>query len=227
MAGRVVAVELDQQLCEELPERLGFASNLQCVYADAREADIAELARIASCEPAGSYKVIGNLPYYAANPIVRRVLESDSPPSLALFMVQKEVANSMTAMPGKMGMLSVATQCYAKASQVCQVPPKAFRPAPKVRSAVVRLDLLESPVVEAGSRDIFFHVVRAGFSAPRKQIHNSLTHGLSAQPGVCQSALEKAGIDGRRRPATLSLEEWAALSFVWQEIQSEAETRAD
>ncbi len=226
LAGTVVAVELDEQLCEELPERLGFPANLECAHADAREADIAALARSASSEPAGGYKVIGNLPYYAANPIVRRVLESDSPPSLALFMVQKEVADSMTAKPGKMGLLSVATQCYASARQVCLVPPKAFRPPPKVRSAVVRLDLLESPVVNADNRQSFFEVVRAGFSAPRKQIHNSLSHGLSAEPGVCRAALEMAGIDVRRRPATVSLEEWAGLCVAWQELQSEREPRA-
>ena len=227
LAGRVVAVELDAQLCEGLPERLGFPGNLECVNADAREVDIPALARRPLSVDPPAYRVIGNLPYYAANPIVRRVLESDPPPSLALFMVQKEVADSMTARPGKMGLLSVATQCYATARQVCAVPPSAFRPAPKVRSAVVRLDLLESPVVDRERRDGFFQVVRAGFSAPRKQIHNSLCQGLSAHPAVCETALEKAGIDGRRRPATLSIEEWAALTEAWRELQPEAQTRAD
>ena len=226
-AGRVMAVELDGQLCEELPARLEFPANLECVNADAREVDFPALAR--SCPPSAvtAYKVIGNLPYYAANPIVRRVLESDSPPSLALFMVQKEVADTMTAKPGKMSLLSVATQCYASARQVCQVPPNAFRPPPKVRSAVVRLDLLESPIVTGDSRDSFFRVVRAGFSAPRKQIHNSLSHGLSADPKLCEVALERVGIDGRRRPATLALEEWAGLCQAWQELQLETGTRAN
>lgn len=226
LAGRVAAVELDAELCEGLPERLGFPDNLECVNADARDVDIPALARRPSAVAPAAYTVIGNLPYYAANPIVRRVLESDPPPSLALFMVQKEVADSMAAQPGKMGLLSVATQCYARARQVCSVPPNAFRPAPKVRSAVVRLDLLESPVVDRERRDGFFRVVRAGFSAPRKQIHNSLCQGLAAPPRVCEAALEKAGIDGRRRPATLGMEEWAALAEVWRELQPEAQVRA-
>ena len=221
-AGRVVAVELDAQLCEELPGRLGFPGNLRCVPADARAADLPALAAPADGEIPGRYKVIGNLPYYAANPIIRRVLESAPPPLMALVMVQKEVADSMTAAPDGMSLLSVATQCYADARLVCSVPPSAFRPPPKVRSAVVRLDVRESPAVTPGNREAFFEVVRAGFSAPRKQLHNSLSHGLGIESAEGAAILERAGIDGRRRPATLSLEEWAAVVASRRELRQEA-----
>ena len=226
-AGRVIAVELDQRLKDELPARLDFPSNLECLLADAREVDFPEVSKGIDGASRGDYKVIGNLPYYAANPIVRRVLESEIPPMLTLVMVQKEVADSMTAKPGSMTLLSVATQCYAKARQVCPVPPNAFRPAPKVRSAVVRLDLLETPLVGKAERQAFFEVVRAGFSAPRKQLHNSLTHGLRVEPGVGAETLERAGMDGRRRPATLGLEEWVAVYQSWQQIRQEKEERGD
>ena len=228
-ASWVVAVELDARLCEELPARLDYPDNLRCVLADAREVDLPALASSDNPLPLRGrarvgvkpgYKVIGNLPYYAANPIIRHTLESEIPPSLALFMVQKEVAESMTAAPGSMGMLSVATQYYADARLVCSVPPAAFRPPPKVRSAVVRLEVRERPAVDTLDRDLFFHVVRAGFSAPRKQFHNSLSHGLGIEPGAAAGILERAGIDGRRRPATLSLPEWAAVCAAWQEINS-------
>ena len=214
LAGRVVAVELDPQLCHELPARLGFPGNLQCVAADAREADLPALASAAS---GAGYQVIGNLPYYAANPIIRRTLESAPPPSQALFMVQREVADSMTARPGAMTLLSVATQYYAEARLVCAVPPSAFRPPPKVRSAVVRLTPRERPSADAPDRDAFFAVVRAGFAAPRKQLRNSLSRGLGLEPDAGGDLLERAGIDGRRRPATLSLPEWAAVCHSWQE----------
>lgn len=226
-AGRVVAVELDARLCEELPARLDFPDNLRCVLADAREVDLPSLALPVLAMGQESYKVIGNLPYYAANPIIRRALESAPPPSLALFMVQKEVADSMTATPGSMTMLSVATQYYADARLVCSVPPAAFRPPPKVRSAVVRLDVRERPVVNVPDRNRFFDVVRAGFSAPRKQLHNSLSHGLDIEPGAGVAILERADIDGRRRPATLSLPEWAAVCDAWGEMRPEIEQRAD
>ena len=226
-AGRVVAVELDARLCEELPARLHFPNNLRCVLVDAREADLPALAFSPSEEGQESYKVIGNLPYYAANPIIRCTLESEPPPSLALFMVQKEVADSMTATPGSMTMLSIGTQYYAAARLVCSVPPAAFRPPPKVRSAVVKLVLRERPAVDTPDRDLFFHVVRAGFSAPRKQLHNSLSHGLGIESGSATGVLERAGIDGRRRAATLSLPEWAVICAAWQEWRQEVDRRAD
>ena len=233
-AGRVVALELDARLCEELPGRLDFPANLECVLADAREADLPALAGVPFPSGRGSepgcgpsdYKVIGNLPYYAANPIIRRVLESKHPPSMALVMVQKEVADSMTAAPGDMSLLSVATQCYADARLVCSVPPSAFRPPPKVRSAVVRLDVREAPTVAPEDRDQFFEVVRAGFSAPRKQLHNCLSHGLGMETINGAAILERAGIDGRRRPATLSLEEWVTVVASWQELRQEADLHA-
>ena len=232
-AGRVVAVELDARLCEELPARLDYPDNLRCVLADAREVDLPALAKIPSPPGGGlgwgrspaEYKVIGNLPYYAANPIIRRTLESEPPPSLALFMVQKEVADSMTASPGSMTMLSVATQYYANARLVCSVPPASFRPPPKVRSAVIRLDVRERPAMDVPDRKQFFDVVRAGFSAPRKQLHNSLGHGLGIEPGAAAEILERAGIDGRRRPATLGLHEWAAVCAAWREINSSLPVR--
>ena len=221
-AGRVIAVELDTQLCDALPGRLDYPDNLQCVLADAREADLSVLVSNGGVGSPFAYKVFGNLPYYAANPIIRRTLESSFPPSLALFMVQREVADSMTATPGNMGILSVATQFYAEARIVCSVPPSAFRPAPKVHSAVVRLDVWKEPAVLVEDRDKFFEVVRAGFSAPRKQLHNSLSHGLGIESALGTGLLERAGIDGRRRPATLSLDEWAVVYREWKDAEEEA-----
>ena len=221
LSGRVIAVELDPQLCRELPARLDHPSNLQCVMSDAREIELSSLVADSPQHEIDRYKVVGNLPYYAANPIIRRTLESDAPPSRALFMVQREVAESMTASPGSMGLLSVATQFYADARMVCSVPPSAFRPAPKVRSAVVRLDIRRNPAVTVQSREEFFQVVRAGFSAPRKQLHNSLSHGLGIETSLGSAVLEEAGVDGRRRPATLSLEEWAEIYRAWRKSQEE------
>lgn len=221
LSGRVIAVELDPELCRGLPSRLDHPSNLQCVLDDAREIELSALVGGGSGNATLRYKVVGNLPYYAANPIIRRTLESDNPPSMALFMVQREVAESMTASPGSMGLLSVATQFYADARMVCSVPPSAFRPAPKVRSAVVRLDVRKASGVDVDSSHDFFEVVRAGFSAPRKQLHNSLSHGLGIETSLGSAVLEEAGIDGRRRPATLSLEEWAEINRAWRKLQQE------
>ena len=226
-AGRVIAVELDETLLDELPARLDYPPNLHCLHGDAREVDYPQVAGM-SLEPHGTgYKVIGNLPYYAANPIVRRLLESLPPPTLVLVMVQKEVADSMTATPGSMSLLSVATQCYARTSLVCSVPPAAFRPAPKVRSAVVRLDILETPAVGLVQREEFFEVVRSGFSAPRKQVHNSLAHGLGVASDFASEMLDAAGVDGRRRPATLSMEEWVSVYETRRRLGKDTDANAD
>ena len=207
---RVVAVELDATLAASLPQRLGHPSNLTAVAADARTVSIAALVG-----EGAAYKVVANLPYYAANPIVRRFLEAELKPTLLVVMVQREVAHSMTAAPGEMTILSVATQYYAVPSLVCTVPPSAFRPPPKVTSAVVRLEPRPAPPVEVGDPAAFFGLVRAGFAAPRKQLRNSLSQGLATASAEVEQCLASAELDGRRRAETLSLEEWARLYRAW------------
>ena len=212
-AGRVVAVEVDTHLATTLPARLGNPASLTVLEADARYVDLSSLAL-----PAQQYKVAANLPYYAANPIVRRFLEADHQPALMVLTLQQEVAASMAAAPGKMTMLSVAVQYYAHASIVCAVPPSAFRPPPKVTSAVVKLVLLPAPAVNVDDTGRFFRLVRAGFSAPRKQLRNSLGHGLALDGGVIDNLLVQAEVDGKRRAETLTLAEWAALYRAWSAL---------
>ena len=211
-AGRVIAVELDGSLAAALPGRLGYPANLEVVAADARTVDIAAVLGAPV-----TYKVIANLPYYAANPILRRFLELDAPyrPQALTVMVQREVAASIAAGPGKMSLLAVATQYYAIPKMICAVPPGAFRPPPKVASAVVRLDLRAQPAVSVSDAGGFFDLARAGFAAPRKQLRNSLAQGLNQPGGGVDRLLAAAGIDGRRRAETLSLEEWAAVYGAW------------
>jgi len=217
---RVVAIELDSNLVAALPQRLDNPANLTCVEADARVVDLARLIA-----PDTSYKVVANLPYYAANPIVRRLLESQPKPQVLVVMVQQEVAKNMVAKPGDMGILSVATQFYAKAKMVCSVPPRSFRPPPKVTSAVVRLDVLPSPAAVVASEEDFFTVVRAGFAAPRKQIRNSLSQGLGIEPAAGGIILAEAEIDATRRPQTLDIAEWVQVYQVWDKSTRSKESR--
>ena len=209
-AGRVVALELDRRLATELPSRLDNPNNLVLHHGDARHLDVADLDGVAA-----EYKVVANLPYYAAAPIIRRLLEAERPPSLAVVMVQREVAEAMAAAPGAMTLLSVATQFYAAPSVVVQVPPRCFRPPPRVSSTVVRLEMRPGPAVSVDDRDAFFALARAGFSAPRKTLRNSLMQGTGASAEPVADALNRAGIDPQRRPATLSIAEWAALDALW------------
>ena len=209
-AGTVVAVELDQRLGAELPERLGFPQNLEVVPGDGREVDPDALVG-----PAVPYKVVANLPYYAAAPIVRRFLETVRRPTLMVVMVQREVADVMNAKPGEFTLLSVATQFYASPSVVAQVPARCFRPPPKVSSTVLKLAVRAEPAAAVADREAFFALVRAGFSAPRKQLRNSLMQGTGATAEMVAASLDGAGIDPQRRPATLGINEWAALDAKW------------
>ena len=121
----------------------------------------------------------------------------------------------MTAKPGAMTLMSVATQFYAQASVVAQVPARAFRPPPKVASTVVKLSVLDTPAVAIEDVARFFALVRAGFAAPRKQLRNSLAQGTGAPAEAVSATLDAAGIDETRRPATLTIAEWRELDAVW------------
>ena len=201
-ARRVIAVEIDANLASALAAKLDNPPNLTVLEADARTADI---------DPGGPYKLVANLPYYAANPIVRRFLEMDRPPTRMVIMVQREVARSMTAQPGKMTLLSVAVRFYGVPRLVCTVPPRAFRPPPKVHSAVVSIDVLAEARERVDDESRFFQLVRAGFAAPRKQLRNSLAQGLAVSGAETSALLDSASIDHRRRPGTLTVEEWIHL----------------
>lgn len=205
-AGRVIAVELDGGLIPHLTEVFTDCDKVDIVEGDARTVDIDALVGTAT-----EYNVVANLPYYAATPIVRRFLEHDHKPTTLVVMVQREVGQEMTAPPGKMGILSVATQVYGRPRIVTSVPPKAFRPTPNVTSAVVRIDTYPEPAVAFDSAEKFFTLVRAGFSAPRKQIHNSLKNGLDTGSEEVMALLRDAGIAPTRRAQTLSIDEWGDL----------------
>ena len=208
-AGRVIAIEKDERMARLLEQELGHPQQLFVVAGDILDLPPAELLHRHGGE--ASYKVVANLPYYAAAPIMRHFLEATARPRLLVVMLQKEVAQSVVARPGSMSLLSVAVQLYAAPKIVSTVRAGSFFPPPKVDSAIVRLDVRERPKVETGDVEGFFRVVRAGFSAPRKQVANALAHGLGVERLPATRLLEAAGISPRRRAETLSLEEWAAL----------------
>lgn len=203
---RIVAVEKDEELAAGLTTRFAGQSNVKIITADAREISIESLFPAHT-----SYKLVANLPYYAASPIIRRFLEATRKPQLMVVMVQKEVAQSMAADPGEMSMLSVATQLYGSPRIVTYVPPKAFRPTPKIISAIVRIDVYQTLALNLDSTERFFRLVRAGFTARRKQVRNSLKQGLSLSSEAAETILARAKVDPSRRAETLSLTEWGSL----------------
>lgn len=203
-------VEIDESLAEGLRERFADQPGVTVATADARTFTIESVdARI------GAYKLVGNLPYYAASPIIRHFLEAVHPPVLMVVMVQREVARGMTAAPGDMSMLSVGVQFYADARSVIQVPPRAFSPPPNVHSSVVSLTPRSRPAIDVDSIPDFFALARAGFAAPRKTLTNSLGVGLRIDGPAVHGIVARSGIEPVRRPATLSLGDWGALYNAW------------
>jgi 16S rRNA (adenine1518-N6/adenine1519-N6)-dimethyltransferase len=170
-AGRVIAIELDPKLASALEQALASVANVTIVNADVLESDPGALIKKAEGDAEARYKVVANLPYYIATAVVRHFLEAGLKPQLVVVTVQKEVAQAMVAQPGDMSLLSVSVQFYGKPSIVDYVPARSFYPAPKVDSAIVRIDLYDRSVVAEEDVARFFEVVRGGFAAPRKQLH--------------------------------------------------------
>lgn len=204
---QVVAVELDRKLPEVLAHTLQGYDNVRIHQGDILRVDLRELMG------EGSYKVVANLPYYITTPILMTLLERRLPITKIVTMVQKEVAERMTAPPGgkDYGALSVAVQYYTEPEILLEVPPNSFLPAPEVDSVVISCRLRESPVVQVRDEKVFFRVVRAAFGQRRKTLSNAL-RGAGFEKGSVQKALAQAEIDSARRGETLSLEEFARLS---------------
>lgn len=240
VAGRVIAVELDAKLATRLHETLAVShENLSVVEQDILTVDPRRLLNASIAHPTAStippaasaahpepvegrppgpamtpYALIGNLPYNIGAAILRHFLEADPQPRWLIVMLQREVAESVCAEPGDLGLLGVSVQIYAEARRLFTVPPRAFYPPPKVTSSVIRLDVRPEPLVPAEERDNFFAVVRAGFSAPRKQLPNTLAQGLKLPIAEVRELIEAADIGPTLRPQVLAIADWRRLAQI-------------
>jgi len=221
-AGWLVAIELDSKLAAILKKTMASFSNVTVVNEDVLKIDPAALFEQKTRFPTAalspvSYKLVANLPYYITSLVLRRFLESSLKPQLMVVMVQKEVAEAIVAKPGQMSVLSISVQFYGRPEIISYVPARCFYPAPEVDSAILRVTVYPKPVVDVSDESSFFSLVRAGFTASRKQIGNSLSQGLKLPKAEVLSLLEKARIMPQRRAETLTLEEWAKLWWVVRE----------
>jgi len=212
--GLVIAIELDNKLAALLKQTLASFNNVIIINDDVLKIEPGALLNQQKVR--FPYKVVANLPYYITSPVLRHFLEASAKPQMMIVMVQKEVAEAIVAKPGEMSLLSVSIQFYGEPRIISYVPAQCFYPAPEVDSAILRIDLYPQPAVavdEAG----FFELVRGGFTAPRKQIANSLAQGLGLPKAEVLPLLETANIVPQRRAETLTLGEWAQLWRVFKE----------
>lgn len=214
VAQKVVAVELDRDMAALLREKFKGNAKFQLIEGDFLALDFAKVL------PAGmGIKVVANIPYYITSPIVMKLLEPVFLRSFKvksiLLMVQKEVAERLSAEPGgkEYGILTIATQLRATVEKIIKVPKTAFYPVPKVDSTVIRLTPLTEPRVKLSDERFFFRVVKGAFSQRRRTLRNALM-GAQFPPEVLDQAFQTLGIDPQRRGETLSIEEFARLSEI-------------
>jgi 16S rRNA (adenine1518-N6/adenine1519-N6)-dimethyltransferase len=204
-AGRLVAVEYDRALAARLRERYAERTNVEIVQADVLTVRLADVA-------GETFKLIGNVPYYITTPILFHALERPRP-GLAIYLVQREVAERLTAAPGSgdYGALTVNVGAVADAELLFTVPAGAFRPPPKVESAVVRVTPKPSALVAPEQEEGFRAFVQSVFSMRRKQMQRILRSVWSIPPEDADKRLASIGVPPTARPETLSVAEFARL----------------
>ena len=215
-AGKVVAIEIDNDLIPILQETLSGYSNVKIIHADVMKTDISKL--IKEEFEGRDVRVVANLPYYITTPIVMNLLESRYPIASITIMVQKEVADRMRALPGTKdyGALSLAVQYYADTYIAANVPPNCFMPRPKVGSSVIRLDVRKNPDAEVTDEKLMFDLIRAAFNQRRKTLTNAVSNyaGLDLSKEEVEKALTKLDLPATVRGESLDLSQFAALSNI-------------
>jgi 16S rRNA (adenine1518-N6/adenine1519-N6)-dimethyltransferase len=220
---RVIAIELDRELIEPLNKRFAASANFRLIEADALTVDFC-------CEitPAPSARVVANLPYYVSTPILQRLIKQRRCLSEMTLMLQREVAERITARPGgkEYGYLSALVQFFCEAERLFDVPPGAFRPAPKVYSSVIRLRVRKQPAAPVRDEEYFLDLLKVLFAQRRKTIFNNLRAarsrlGLKDEAQIMQS-LVASELEASRRAETLSLLETARLA---DELSNVSEAR--
>ncbi|MCA1032846.1 16S rRNA (adenine(1518)-N(6)/adenine(1519)-N(6))-dimethyltransferase RsmA [Bacillus timonensis] len=215
-AEKVVAFEIDNRLLPILADTLSPYSNVRVIHQDVLKADVLEVIK-QEFKTKQDLMVVANLPYYVTTPIIMKLLEDKLPIRGIVCMLQKEVADRISASPGtkEYGSLSIAIQYYCKAETVMTVPRTVFVPQPNVDSAVIRLLKRDRPIIEVVNELFFFEIIRASFAQRRKTILNNLTNNLEKgkmKKVEIEEALQEVEIDPRRRGETLSIEEFGRLS---------------
>lgn len=215
----VIGVEADLRLVDALREKFGESIELF-------EGDIFKVRALDELPLRNNkYKLVANIPYNITSEVIQHFLTKDPKPSRMVLMVQKEVADRIVAKPPKMSLLSVVCQLYADCKKVANVPKGAFRPIPKVDSAIVRFDLKRQPSTLSPEKGVnvegwvdperVIKLAKVGFSSKRKQLHKNLANaGITSSQNV-KKALDNLGLDSRSRAEVLTVKNWVELAKVF------------
>ncbi len=205
---KIIAIEKDKRLITFLNQKFKDYSNIEII-----EQDILKFNPLST----HTYKLVGNIPYYLTSKLLRIVYDSWPMPSTMVFMMQKEVVDKILAKPPKMTMLGIATQYYTIPKKISNISRGSFYPEPDVDSAIIRLGIRDEGLgIKENKTNTkqFFKVAQAGFAGKRKQLMTTLPTNLKLPKDTILQALNKANIDSKRRPETLTIEEWESLSKI-------------
>lgn len=201
-AKQVVAIEKDVDLIAGLRTIFALQRNVEIIEDDILGFNLTKLPK--------DYKVVANIPYYLTSALIRTLLESTNPPSLMTLLIQKEVAESIVAPPGKLSVLAISVQLYARPQIISIVTKDKFHPPPKVDSAIINIIRRSKPVIEVDP-DKFMRLVKAGFSQKRKTLRNSLSGGLHISGAEAEALLTSAKIAFTTRAQELNISQWKNL----------------
>jgi 16S rRNA (adenine1518-N6/adenine1519-N6)-dimethyltransferase len=205
-AGQVVAIEKDDQFISLLNSLKKKNKHFSYIKDDVLLVDLEELTKDFS-----DYKVVANIPYYVTGKIIQKFLAAKNKPQSMTMLMQKEVAQNLTAKPGNLNLLAISVQLHGEAKLVEVVPARSFFPAPKVDSAVVHIELYKKPKYKVEDEKFFYKVLKACFMGKRKQIHNTLTNNLGLDKKNVEDILQQCGIQPTTRPQQLSISQWLDL----------------
>lgn len=213
-AKQVTAVEVDKDLLPIAKKILADFSNVTLIAEDILAIDLHTLHL-----PDG-YTVVANIPYYITSAIIRKLLTASEKPTRMVLTMQEEVAERICAQPGKLSLLALSVQVFGTPEMLMKIPSGAFYPAPTVDSVTLRINLFPEPAIPQEKLDIFFRLIKAGFSQKRKMLRNTLSSGLHLPHDQVETLLEQAGIDPQRRAQTLSIDEWGKVTDTFLSIIS-------
>ena len=215
-AGHITSIELDKSMCGILKERFGEDKRFELVNEDILDCDINKIVetrrRDVDVAPSGShdYKVVANIPYYITSPLLKKFLQAENPPTLMVLFVQKEVAEKVCGKTGK-SLITIETQLFGKPEIVGFVSSSSFYPAPKVDSAILKIEVYDEPLVPKNQLKDFLRIVKFGFSQKRKKLSNTLAAGLHVSNKEMSEILKKADIDPNLRAENLEIGDWKRL----------------
>lgn len=215
-AGQVVAIELDERMIHILKERFYLYHNFEFIQQDVLKVNLQEVIEQNKKQNQAltGVKIVANLPYYITTPIMMKLLEEKLPIESITVMVQKEVADRLTATPGEKlaGAITYSVAYYAIAKEVLLVPNASFIPAPEVNSEVIQLTIRQTPPIAVKDEKLFFNIIKASFMQRRKTLLNGLTNGSIASKEMIKQCLQELNISENVRGESLGMEQFAQIS---------------